>query len=299
MNKILLFGSSQKTHVKKVLEMCGIVCIDLGETIYGKGWFQRKLLAIRCIAKCDYIYAVGGGESESIYMKIARLLHKRTIVHWIGTDVLNAIGMHKQGISISHFDYSFAGSPHLVKELSEIGIEAKEIPIVPTDISYKILPMPSSHAVLSYIPEGKEDFYGLTKLRELASANSEIPFYIVGNSGTVPMPHNVVFCGKLNRDEMMMLYKKTTVLIRLPEHDGLSLMLLEALGMGRQVMYTYQFPNTITPIRDNMEDLKKKFEEMITKPPKLNAKGNEYVNMVYSTENISKLYKAQLLGERY
>ncbi|MBA7620195.1 hypothetical protein ES703_27540 [subsurface metagenome] len=44
------------------------------------------------------------------------------------------------------------------------------------------------------------------------------------------------------QDDMEPIYKQTTVLLRVPKHDGLSLMVLEALARGRQVIWTNKFP---------------------------------------------------------
>ena len=42
---------------------------------------------------------------------------------------------------------------------------------------------------------------------------------------------------------MMEIYKQTSLLIRLTKHDGFSSMVLEALSLGRNVIWTYKIPH--------------------------------------------------------
>ena len=42
--------------------------------------------------------------------------------------------------------------------------------------------------------------------------------------------------------DMIKFYNRTSVLLRLTEHDGLSNMVMESLAMNRHVVWTYDFP---------------------------------------------------------
>lgn len=53
-------------------------------------------------------------------------------------------------------------------------------------------------------------------------------------------PDNVHFLGW--REDMADLYKKSTVVLRLTEHDGWARTVVEGLAMARHVIYTYPVP---------------------------------------------------------
>jgi glycosyltransferase involved in cell wall biosynthesis len=64
---------------------------------------------------------------------------------------------------------------------------------------------------------------------------------IVGG-GELRVPAGVEATNLGWRDDLRGIYERATVLIRLTPHDGLSLMVLEALSFGRYVMWSKPFP---------------------------------------------------------
>ena len=65
---------------------------------------------------------------------------------------------------------------------------------------------------------------------------------IVIRPPAAPAPPNVEFLG-LQRD-LDPVYRAASILIRVPPHDSLSAMVLEALAWGREVIYSRPFPYT-------------------------------------------------------
>lgn len=239
----------------------------------------------------DVIYSVSGRELNSLYMRLAELLRKKIIIHWIGTDVLEALSQPPRKIhsGCTHL----AGSELLREELETIGISSVVIPIVPTNIKFSPLPMPERHAVLVYIPEDREDFYGMPLLKKLAGQFPDITFHIVANSGKndkSPYP-NVSYEGMLDFTAMRVLYAKCSILFRYPQHDGLSMMVLEAMGTGRTVIYKYKFPYAKTPSDDTLPSILKTFEEVLSTPPHLDREAIDYVNSSFSMEKQVLRYK--------
>ncbi len=290
--KVLLFGSGQTQYISKIYREAGHQT-----RILDRDNLRHRLLALRDILWCDTLYLVSGRDLTSVkLLRLAMMLKKKFILHWIGTDVLQATEAFRENQKVMNEQYphiDLVCAQHLQTELLQIGVQALYVPIVPLDMKFEALEPPKTHAVLSYIPHSRESFYGMEKLKALAKRHPEIPFYIVANNGendTDKLP-NVHYQGTVGRQEMMELYRRCSILLRYPEHDGLSMMLIEALGLGRQVIYSYPFPCVLTPNDNSDEAINSVFQEILSAPPKVNREGSEYVRQQYSNEKLLERYK--------
>ena len=72
-----------------------------------------------------------------------------------------------------------------------------------------------------------------------------MPFDLVGllDGPILNLPCNVTPHGRI--DNLKEFYKRCTVVWRPVRHDGLSWMVLESLGHGRHVLWSYAFPGCI------------------------------------------------------
>lgn len=256
-----------------------------------------KLFAVRDVLWCDEIYLVSGRDLKSVkLLRLAMALKKKMIIHWIGTDVLQATEKFQKDHIVLNEQYphtDLAIADNLQRELLEIGIHAAYVPFVPCDMDFQVQPAPEKHMVLSYIPETREQFYGMEILKELAKRHPEVPFCIVANDGkndSHKLP-NIHYMGRVGRQEMAELYRKCSVLFRYPEHDGLAIMKLEAMGFGRQVIHPYPFPYVITPKDNSMEAIDAALQEILAVPPKVNQEGSDYVRREFSREKIHQWYQ--------
>lgn len=286
--KILLDGSSQTKHVKAALEQCGHSCLVLKND---KSKLRNALDYAMKAIQADAVYFVFVG-ARSRRRALAKALRKQIILHWIGTDVLLAAEQGLDGFT-KDTCLSLAGSELLRNELAEIGVESKVIPIVPADMAFEPIPAPNQHAVMVYAPETREDFYGMPLVEQLAIRCPHITFHIVANTGTSnrPKPDNIVFEGFLGAEDMLSLYRKCSILFRYPEHDGLSMMVLEALGVGRSVIYKYPFPYAKTPASSSIDDIAASLEELLAFPPTVNEEAVAYIRTEYSLERQIRRYK--------
>jgi len=190
--------------------------------------------------------------------------HQRVVLHWIGSDVLSlgktnseipTLSYRKRvGLFLRSRFYSkvihFAGAPWLVRELKELGINASYIPL-PANISFELpSPLPEIPCFMVYLPKGKEEFYGWSQIREAAEAYPETKWLIVQHHGGIQASSNVQFLGTQSFEEMSVIYRKITAVIRLPQHDGMSLTVLEALAAGRYVVWNYPLPGCAYCQRD-------------------------------------------------
>lgn len=291
--KILLFGSTQIQHIKKLFESHGIDVVILNEEGSKKSLLGKIYAFFNQLKDVDIVYQVYGGSSLKLFL-VSKLLKKRTIKHWIGTDVLEQRKNYNSIVSkINNIltDINLSVSSLLQEELREIGIDSHEVPIIPSIMFSGISLMPDKHAVLVYAPEGRELFYGMDYVKELAKLYPEIQFHVVANSNDNLFMDNVIFHGMLSLPEMNDIYDKISILFRFPEHDGLSMMLLEALAKGKHVIYPYPFPYVHTPASRHFSDIQACFENIISNPPEINYSGSDYVHDTFTDTKIFNLYK--------
>jgi hypothetical protein len=96
--------------------------------------------------------------------------------------------------------------------------------------------------VLTYLPNERFEFYGGSLVLEAASRIPDVRFVVVGGDGnTMPSPSNVAWDGWVS--DLSEHYARTSVLVRVPEHDGIGAMVIEALIHARHVIYSYEFPH--------------------------------------------------------
>jgi len=174
----------------------------------------------------------------------AKLLGIRTIAHWVGTDVALVKGGRRrlwERLSRPFVDLHLAVHLPLTQELSGLGITARYLPNLSTNLRAELLPLPSSPTVLCYTPAVRQRLYGVEQLLRLARRLPKVNFLSCGaEAPPLNVPSNWQHLG--NVSEMRPLYEQVRVLIRPTMRDGLCRMVLESLGYGRQVVWTQPFP---------------------------------------------------------
>lgn len=290
--RIIISGSTQTKHIRELFRSMGIECIELSND---SNAVKRKITNLIKLIRADAVYNVGGFDVDSnSFYRLAKRLQKKVIIHWIGTDVLlQTKDFQSTGKIINSDVINLSVSKQLQEELKNIGVNSIEIPIVPFDIPYPPAPpMPSEHAVMVYLPAGKEEFYGWRQVKLLADRNPTIPFYIVANDGVEDaVSDNIFFMGMLAHKDLVALYKKISILLRIPEHDGLPVMMIEALGMGRTVIHNIKFPFVVTPENRSDTALMETFQRVVAKPPELDMDAKRYIDKTFSQNRIAMIYK--------
>ncbi len=192
-------------------------------------------------------------------LPLLKLARKKIIVHWAGSDVLGLLTKRKMQIlnkiTKNFVDRHTADAYWLGKELAIMDVKSKVVPTVP-NLKPSVLPLPNEQALLAYLPEKRYSFYGGDIVDKLADEFPEVKFLIVGNDGTkCKKKKNVEYLGYVPYYEMPNVYRKVRGLIRMPAHDGLSLMVVEALLHGRYVIYSKTLPHCF--YARNFEEAKK------------------------------------------
>lgn len=206
-----------------------------------------KLKIIPFLLTADVLYSINGAIDKSKVFDLAFKLNKKVIMHWVGSDVIHATKVYKQGKANELYTKK---AKHLCEvewikqELNEIEIEAQIqnfVSFSPNQIKVEI---PKTFYVLSYLFPGRENFYGYETLLKVAEKSPHINFKIAGSDGkNINKFQNIEFLGWVpNLPEYI---KNAALCIRFPEHDGLSSFVLESLSFGKQVLYKYPLPSCI------------------------------------------------------
>jgi len=206
------------------------------------------LVALRRAASADLVYLVGGQIERLSRPHLLRLaLPKPLVMHWAGSDVLHARRARARGRATAWLTRGvthWAGAPWLADELRPLGVRARWLPHVWVDAPTTIPPLPAPgeapFTLLTYLPQGRGDFYGGEAVRRLALALPEARVLVTGARSLLWGAPNVRCLGWV--EEMAPLYASCHALLRLPRHDGLAFMVQEALALGRHAVWSYPFP---------------------------------------------------------
>jgi len=231
----------------------------LADLLGGEDWRVRyvrtaphppwaPLIAARQIASAELVYLVGGQiERWSRPDLLLRFFRGPVVMHWTGSDVTfarAAIERARASRRLLVTPRHWAEVPWIADELRPLGIEAEVVPLTSTRLSAQPSPLPAGFTVLSYLPSGRPTFYGQQQVMEMAAALPAAHFLIAGADGAgANAPANVEFLGW--QTEMDPVYRRSTVLLRQAEHDGLSFMVLEALAAGRHVIWNHPIDGAI------------------------------------------------------
>jgi hypothetical protein len=201
----------------------------------------------RELRACDIAYQIGGRVTAGKFLLAAKLMGKKKIVmHWTGSDVLDE---QLKGLPAAADPWILQNVEHwavsdwLVREVATLGVTCRLVPLPSPIVPDHPLALPSRFSVLVYMPAVSRGLlYGLDRILEVARELPHIPFELVGllEGAIENPPPNLRVNGRiLNQREF---FQRATVIWRPVRHDGLSWMVLEALGHGRHVLWSYAFP---------------------------------------------------------
>lgn len=244
--------------------------------------------AIR-LTTADALIRFAGPAPHPALLAVARAFNVPIFVIWAGTDVTGAIQQrhemsHAQRAEITHL----AVAPWLVDELRQVGINAQYIPIIGMSPSLTTEIPRESFNVLTYLPEPRRDFYGRHDVYELALRLPNVRFSVIGTgSPDLAAPPNVKFLGWV--PDVTPLIENSAVLLRLPEHDGMSLVVLEALARGRHVAWKYAIPGVkqVTTTDDSFRYLSELYDLHAEGKLGINHDGISFIKTAYEEREVS------------
>jgi hypothetical protein len=187
---------------------------------------------------------------------------------------------------------NLAGSTWLANELQACGVNAIYFPLSTLDT--KKMKSFNANALknidfLSYVPLRRFSFYGGNEVINLAKLFPQYKFALImpdiAKKDDLPKsPYsNLRLYPKLSFGETQLIYQMSKCFIRLTEHDGLSLSVLEALYYKLQVIWSYDY-SYVTHV--NAHDIVglKKAAIKIMENFELNQEGSDFVIQNFSIE---------------
>lgn len=296
--KITIFGLPYFSQhlVKLINSSCSHLKAQFVDIKREKSLLTRYFLLIRKISSSDLIYRIGGFPRKKI-VQFIQILNIPLVIHWVGTDVLTARKYFKR-IS-NHYlckenIIHWTDAPWLVDELNEINIKSEFVPLPVSsvkEILFRDPPLfPKKFTVLSYLPKDRLNFFKSGYIIRLAREFPEISFLIVGSSGEFLKDKlsNIKFLGWITH--VNKIYSKSTLLIRMTEHDGYPWTIQEALAMGRYAIWNFPFPGVFQA--KNYQELYSQVNKLFTlhKEGKLtlNKEGRQYIKKELNPQILTK-----------
>ncbi len=242
---------------------------------------------IRKLAASQIVYGTGFGFAAKLWA-LSRAMGKRTVNHWVGTDVLLALQneryrvMARQAARFIQRHLAFA--PWLVEELKAIGLLATAAPFT-TLAWFAQRAAPGRPGILAYLPDERAEFYGAEIVRAVARSLPDLPCGVVaGTAERQPAIPNVTYLGWIG--DMRPLYERYPILLRVARHDGLPKMVLEALAYGNQVVFEYEFPGCHRAT--NEAEALAAVGNILASGCPINSEGSKLVRERYSTEQLAR-----------
>jgi glycosyltransferase involved in cell wall biosynthesis len=187
---------------------------------------------------------------DAYWFLLRRSLRNAVACHyWLGSDVLDTITearvgtLRRAALLSTRNDLHLADAPWLASELESVGIHAVTAHVpVPHRAPPAPPPMPARFSVLTYLAANRFEFYGGETILEVARRLPDVRFDVVGTTGAPnrQSPPNVRWHGWVT--DMPRYYASTTVVVRIPRHDGLGETVVEGLLNARHVLYTHEVP---------------------------------------------------------
>ena len=172
----------------------------------------------------------------------------KNIIHWIGSDIyqmrwnccfekIKAIKewmKENKIINLTEFEPTY-------KEMKEIGIKTKIIPIPPKKLNLPIS-LPKEFSVAIYENETNKMYYE-DLMPKIVEAMPDVKFYYFGDDSKKGQKgNNFEHLGYVNMDEWL---PKFSANLRISVHDGLPLLPIEFITAGRQVITNVDLKGTI------------------------------------------------------
>ena len=201
------------------------------------------LRAFFTILNSDLWYSIGEPRNDRRIEFVARLLGRPRVVHWVGSDVAALQDpLNRKTLADPRYTH-LVEADWIADELRAAGLNAQIVPLPPTGTPASVPPMPERFTVLLYVPRTRADFYGLHDFERVIGALSHLPIdYLVVGGGSIAAPPGVRITNLGWVEDLSGVYRRSSLLVRFTRHDGLSLMVLEALAAGRHVLWTQRFP---------------------------------------------------------
>jgi hypothetical protein len=210
------------------------------------------------------------GDYKKRQLAIGSVLGVPITRNWAGTDSLNVVtnsSIQMSALSVNKIIAENITTTHqgIVNELDSIDICCTILPqltefIINLNQNDNIF---SANNVLVYLPSSKRVFYGSKYIEELINKYPNVTFTIIADDEHYFAHYvNVNSLGWVGKNEMLCVWKRVGLLIRITEHDGCPRMILEALGRGKYVVHNNPNIEGVW-FADNQESVEQYFDRYL------------------------------------
>ncbi|MHC4648948.1 MAG: hypothetical protein ACYTBJ_26135 [Planctomycetota bacterium] len=220
---------------------------------------------VRYFDEADAIYCIGWYTSsmQSLQQHLDLLKHGvPVIVHWAGSDVLCCREFGEQmdltdmwdALNQDHVIHT-AGRPALAKEVKELGIKKVTQCHLTSRKIFEPMPFQIKQGgvidplVTVYMPPARKEFFNMETVIKVGEKCPDITFILCSFSSNyeqTPILPNMVDWGKLTDTYYAQLVGASNMHLRMVEHDGCSLSVIENCMAGRRVICNQEYPKLPT-----------------------------------------------------
>lgn len=259
--------------------------------------YRNLLSAALGLLRAQALISFGGPSPHRLLVSLAKKLRIPVFVFWAGSDVVTLLERPDDAQTLRTKNLThLAAAPWLVEELKTVQIPADFVPAAGVTPPAEPQPFGDTFRVVTYLPQLRADFYGAQEVYAVARALSDVPFVVTGsNNGTDPRaPQNVSFSGHL--DDVTSVLDASVALLRMPQHDGLSTMVLQALSRGRYVLWIHKIPGVtvIKALDDVIASLRSLKERHKARTLPSNSAGINFVASHFREIDVASAFENRL-----
>ncbi|MBV8148858.1 MAG: glycosyltransferase [Candidatus Eremiobacteraeota bacterium] len=260
------------------------------------GTRTSTLRAFFAVRRADLLISFGGPGPSVALAEAALGRSVPVLVVWAGSDVLIAAENPFDLAVTKRRGYeNVAVAPWLVDELATLGITASPLAVGAVRAVERIAPFPKSFRVLTYLPEPRRIFYGEERVYAIARQMPEVQFTVLGpGRRNASAPPNVSFTGYV--DDVPTHIDESAVLLRLTQHDGASILVLEALARGRHVVWTHDCPGVcrVADTAQALSALNRLYERHCNGELEPNTAGHDFVRDNFAPKDVAQRFEAHI-----
>jgi glycosyltransferase involved in cell wall biosynthesis len=199
---------------------------------------KKALLAfILKLPKADLVISMNGVTDKSRTLDLVLKFKKKLVLQWMGSDAMYALDRNAKGTLLrKYIDYAtnFVDAPWILDEVTALGVKAETLHFkfiedvaLPVDQYDKI-------QVVTYVSQNRQVFYGMDWVSHLAELNPSIDFLVYGASNPQYETENLKMFGWQAHNVFKENVRKGAVFLRLTEHDGFPVSVMEAMAYGAE-----------------------------------------------------------------
>lgn len=199
------------------------------------------------------------------------------IVHWAGSDIITTKQYGEEMDLTEMFDLlnsdhvtMTAGREIVRKEALELGCKKVRLCPIASRLDPKVVPFQIKAGgvidplVTVYMPPNRLEFFNFNTILEVAKKLDDIAFILYSFSSTPTQKRilpNMSDWGKLTDSTYVQLIEAANMHLRMVEHDGLSLSVIEHCLAGRHVICNQDYPE-LTRIPNDVDQIVGVIEEI-------------------------------------